>query len=194
MHPQSTSTRQQFVAICQCSPECMQPTLLAPRNDPRSGAVKRQPLAYILGHNRRVPLNQTARRKVMNRFQAVMVCRCGCGQPTLLADRTDATQGYVEGQPLPFIYGHHYRGEESHFWTGGRSISDQGYVLINVNGKQRLEHRVMWEAAYGPIPKGHEVHHTNECKADNRLDNFQLLTKAEHARLHARLKQEALAR
>jgi hypothetical protein len=34
-------------------------------------------------------------------------CRCGCGQKTELARWTSRRDGYVKGQPLEFLYGHH---------------------------------------------------------------------------------------
>ena len=32
----------------------------------------------------------------------------------------------------------------------------------------------MWEQAYGPIPEGMDVHHRDENKLNNVLDNFEL--------------------
>jgi hypothetical protein len=42
----------------------------------------------------------------------------------------------------------------------------------------------MWEDAYGPIPKGHDIHHKDENWDNNTLDNFECLTKTEHRRQH----------
>jgi hypothetical protein len=41
-------------------------------------------------------------------------------------------------------------------------------------------HRAMWEAFNGPIPEGMEINHKNLDRADNRLDNFELLTHREN--------------
>lgn len=41
-------------------------------------------------------------------------------------------------------------------------------------------HRAMWEAFNGPIPEGMEVNHKNLDRADNRLDNLELLTHREN--------------
>jgi hypothetical protein len=55
---------------------------------------------------------------------------------------------------------------------------------------QQLEHRWVWEQANGPIPDGYEVHHRNHDATDNRLDNLQLLSIAEHDEYHQRLRED----
>ena len=52
------------------------------------------------------------------------------------------------------------------------------------NARGQLLHRVMWEHFNGPIPKGHIVHHINEDKTDNRVENLVLMERAEHMRHH----------
>ena len=59
--------------------------------------------------------------------------------------------------------------------------SNTNYVLTRDN---RLVHRVVYEEAYGPIPKGWVVHHINEQKRDNRLENLIALPSVLHDTLH----------
>lgn len=76
---------------------------------------------------------------------------------------------------------------------GTRRISAGGYVQVKVSGQRRwpFEHRLVWEAANGPIPPGHIIHHVNGLKTDNRLDNLALTTQSEHARtLHGQRTKE----
>lgn len=81
----------------------------------------------------------------------------------------------------------HYR------WNDGRMLSSQGYVKVRVGRGHPLadangyayEHLLVWVAAGNPKPpSGWLLHHENENKADNRLTNLALITKAEHNRLH----------
>jgi hypothetical protein len=48
-----------------------------------------------------------------------------------------------------------------------------------------LQHRVVAAEALGrPLYKGEHAHHANEVKTDNRPENLEVLTKAEHTRRH----------
>lgn len=64
-------------------------------------------------------------------------------------------------------------------------MSAKGYVRLRRGGRKRMEHDLVWEAAHGPIPAGYQVHHRNENKSDNRLENLQLLSAVDHKRVHS---------
>jgi len=65
-------------------------------------------------------------------------------------------------------------------------IARDNYIRFTacINGKMRkiAVHRAMWEAFNGQIPNGLEVNHKNLDRADNRLDNLELLTHQENIR------------
>ena len=70
---------------------------------------------------------------------------------------------------------------------GGRKygIGAQGYYRCTT-GDRHLLHRQVWADVNGAIPDGYEIHHQDHNKLNNDIGNLQLLTKAEHAELHAR--------
>jgi hypothetical protein len=68
----------------------------------------------------------------------------------------------------------------------GRPLKPQtlpnGYQIVSLNGRSRYAHRAIWESAYGPIAAGLEINHRNGVKSDNRLENLELVTRAENVR------------
>ena len=69
--------------------------------------------------------------------------------------------------------------------SGDGGLASNGYRRVTINGRRVLEHRAVWERAHGPIPPRHDVHHINGDRADNRLDNLELMSHSDHVRLHS---------
>lgn len=59
-----------------------------------------------------------------------------------------------------------------------------GYDYTTRRAIKTYMHRKVWSDAFGPIPKGFQIHHINGHKLDNSLDNLQLMSHSEHAKFH----------
>ena len=76
------------------------------------------------------------------------------------------------------------RTKDSITYEGVRFVVNiHGHYQGSINTSLYL-HRLIWEDNYGPIPDKHVIHHKNENKLDNRLDNLECLPWGEHTALH----------
>lgn len=91
------------------------------------------------------------------------------------------------------VHGNHVRGREHYRWNDRAIISEHGYRKVRVGVEHPLadpngyayEHLLVWVSAGKPRPgPGQLLHHRNEDQQDNRLDNLELLTRADHNRHH----------
>lgn len=91
-------------------------------------------------------------------------------------------------------HGNQARGSKNGRWNKGRILSSEGYVLIRVGVDHPLafgsgyayEHQIVWVAAGNPLPKKNElIHHKDEDKTNNRIENLELITRSEHAKHHS---------
>jgi len=61
----------------------------------------------------------------------------------------------------------------------------KGYATVWISGKSVKVHVLVWEMANGRKPSGSEIHHIDEDKGNYCLENLELLTSADHQRIHA---------
>ena len=75
--------------------------------------------------------------------------------------------------------------ENNPAWKGGRRKDPKGYVLVRHNKSYILEHRLVMAQHLGrKLLNNEHVHHKNENKSDNRIENLELTNAADHRRLH----------
>lgn len=65
----------------------------------------------------------------------------------------------------------------------------EGYVWCYVtyfDGKNKSipYHKYLWESINSQAPKGYVIHHKDKNKLNNSLDNLELMTNSDHAKLH----------
>lgn len=74
--------------------------------------------------------------------------------------------------------------------VGSERVDRDGYVLMKVSDtgewhqRWRHKHKVVWEEANGPIPKGHVLIFLDRDKQNITLENLQLITQAQLARMN----------
>lgn len=60
------------------------------------------------------------------------------------------------------------------------------YTWLTTHGNQPIsDHRLIYEAVHGPIPKGMVIHHMDLDNTNNEISNLQLMTNEDHIKLHA---------
>jgi hypothetical protein len=70
-------------------------------------------------------------------------------------------------------------------WTG--YIKPDGY---GQTGRNRQAHRVVWEALNGPLPNGHDLHHTCPNRHCVNPAHVEALSHADHGRVSMQHKTE----
>jgi hypothetical protein len=90
-------------------------------------------------------------------------------------------------------HGKQVSGEKCHRWNKDRIISSHGYVKTRVGKSHPLsdsngyayEHLIVWVSAGNKKPdNGFILHHDNENRLDNRIENILLKKRGDHNKHH----------
>jgi len=76
-------------------------------------------------------------------------------------------------------------GDKHPLWKGGFYYSEDGYKMLGTGNAKEAEHRRVMEGFLGrKLAPDEVVHHMNKIRDDNRIENLQVMTRAEHMNLH----------
>ncbi len=133
-------------------------------------------------------------------------CQCGCGTSInvqsgawLLKRFVWGHNGRADGLKTQFkkdkTKAQH--GTANPNWRGGRFKDKNGYwyVLYRehhfADNGYVLEHRLVWEYHNKAVLLPWAViHHINQIRTDNRIENLQLTNRREHIQIHVRLRHQ----
>lgn len=115
------------------------------------------------------------------------LCECGCGQPAPVARQTLASRGYVKGQPVRFVFGHHNRVRQ----PTGKSAYKMVYVPEHPHASPSgcvAEHILIVERAIGKyLRRSADVHHVDGNSRNNANTNLVACdSRGYHKLLHVR--------
>mgnify|MGYP001559225428 CR=1 FL=1 len=121
-----------------------------------------------------------ARRKTT---AVVHICR-GCGATSIRTFAKNKYNIYCSRYCVSQYRMKELRGINSKKWKDSY-IGKNGYEYKKQNGKFRLNHIIIYEEHYKiKIPKGFIVHHIDNNRLNNNIDNLRLMTIGEHLKHH----------
>ena len=136
-----------------------------------------------------VPLNQLTTNDVVITNGDVLRCPCCGATENLILNKYAKFYGYCMECMYINRDGTKYKGDEI-----GKRIEDDGYVYMfgkplrthpRYTASGLLEHILVMEEHIGRhLRPDEQVHHKNGIRHDNRIENLQLVTQKEHAKIH----------
>lgn len=112
-------------------------------------------------------------------------CNCGCGEEIPIFD-------YKNGKQRMYVYNHHNIGKKARGWKGGKTIDSKGYTKVwtptHPNAEKSgyiKEHILVMSKHLGrPLKKGEVIHHIDENKLNNNINNLQIFNRSSHRSFH----------
>ena len=53
------------------------------------------------------------------------------------------------------------------------TLGNRGYWQVRLLGERFVQHRIVWELHFGPIPEGRVIDHIDRDKSNNRIENLR---------------------
>lgn len=131
-------------------------------------------------------------------------CQCGCGEAieNFSKHRKNIQKRFKHGHNTTWLPPA-LSGEDNKNWRGGRHVSRYGYIYIRKPDHPRAtmggyvaEHILVMESAIGRyVTKTEQVHHINNKRHDNRLENLKLCKNdADHKAQHALQRRKEISK
>lgn len=106
-------------------------------------------------------------------------------------DRSSIGGPITQSKPVG-KHGNHAKGSNHYRWNSGQILSQEGYPKIKIGITHPLadpngyayEHILVWISAGNSLEKGEILHHINGDRLDNRLQNLEKMTRAQHNVVH----------
>jgi hypothetical protein len=136
---------------------------------------------------RLVVLSYSGRSQGKSRKDHLWKCLCDCGGIKIALFRSlkrglSQSCGCLQREIASICGAQHPN------YRSGKTRDANGYIVISskMNGQYlKREHRAKMEEHLGrELLSSEVVHHRNGDKADNRIENLQVMSRSEHARLH----------
>ena len=114
----------------------------------------------------------------------------GCKEEREVFPKRDTKDGYEKRRPLCKKCGNKKRiktlGGHAPNWQGGRHVTARGYarIWIGPGSKYIFEHHHVWIEKNGPIPAGYIIHHRDNNKLNNNIENLECMTKTDHDKMN----------
>jgi len=95
-------------------------------------------------------------------------------------------------------------GEKHHSWKGGYFVGNDGYAWVSARECGYLEFNPSWKTHNVPehskiiemdvlkqqLPDEYVVHHIDENRSNNEIDNLAILTRSQHMMIHNKLRAD----
>lgn len=98
------------------------------------------------------------------------------GKPSAYRGRKLPKDIYEKMRPTMFAKGHVPANKQE---IGYERITDDGYTIVKTERGFRLKQILVYEAAYGPVPKGYKLMFADGNRQNLNLDNLLLVTHGE---------------
>jgi len=108
------------------------------------------------------------------------------GHPQSNTGRTHLKKGVIPWNKGKNMSEEHKEKDRQAHFKNKSMIDTRGYKLIYIGPhKYRAEHRLVIEKEIGrKLHTWEIIHHVNEIRTDNRIENLKILTISEHMKLH----------
>ena len=120
------------------------------------------------------------------------LCECGCGHSTTVAERDNASLGWIAGEPKRFRNGHNRRksgryveadtGYRTPCWIWQLTKNALGYGRCAEGKNMVFAHRKYYEDRCGKIPSGKQLDHLCRVPSCVNPDHLEAVTPRENVR------------